>query len=300
VAGATSCERRRRSGGLGLKRSGDPQRARKREFWSLARALTPYVAAEHPDGVFLVPTRAHKKFFIRGEPKDARVLERAVDILRRTGRSPEQSTLVEVGAHIGTTTIPALTRHGFARAVAIEPDPDNLRLLRANVALNGLHDRVTVIDGAVTDTPGRRQFLPGTRRGSPEAYLWTKGELTDARLPGSITLKSFTLDSLCEAGLVDPAAAGLVWLDCQKHEERALRSASIVLEHRVPIVFVLRPGKLERSRPLMRALGKTYESVVELRHPAPRPGVDWSPVFQPIDALVTLSDRKRLTDVLVC
>ena len=46
--------------------------------------LTPYVAAEHPDGVFLVPTRAHKKFFIRGEPKDARVFERAVERKRLT------------------------------------------------------------------------------------------------------------------------------------------------------------------------------------------------------------------------
>jgi FkbM family methyltransferase len=262
--------------------------------------LTPYVAAEHPDGVFLVPTRAHKKFFIRGEPKDARVLERAVDILRRRGCSPEQSTLVEVGAHIGMTSIAALTRHGFARAVAIEPDSDNLRLLRANVALNGLHDRVTVIDGAVADIPGLRQFLPGRRAGPGEAYSWTKGRLTDAPSPGSITLKTFTLDGLCEAGLIDPAATGLVWLDCQKHEEEALRSASILFERRVPIVFVLRPGKLERSRALARALGQAYESVVELRHPAPRPELEWSPVFQPIDALVTLSDRKRLTDVLVC
>jgi FkbM family methyltransferase len=263
-------------------------------------SLTPYLAAEHPDGVFLVPTRAHKKFFIRGEPKDARVLERAVEILRRTGQGPEQSTLVEVGAHIGMTSIAALTRHGFERAVAIEPDPENLRLLRANVALNGLHERVTVIDGAVTDTPGRRQFLPGTRKGPAGTYSWMKGQLTDAPSPGSITLRTFTLDGLCEAGLIDPATTGLVWLDCQKHEERALRSASILFERRVPIVFVLRPGKLERSRPLVRALVRAYESVVELRHPAPRPEVAWNPVFQPIDAIVSLSDRKRLTDVLVC
>jgi hypothetical protein len=44
-------------------------------------------------------------------------------------------TLIDVGANVGVTTLPALRRFGFERAIAIEPSPDNVRLLRAALAL---------------------------------------------------------------------------------------------------------------------------------------------------------------------
>jgi FkbM family methyltransferase len=284
--------------GSSRKRTADPQRTRVNEFWSLARSLTPYVASESEAGVFVVPTRAHPKVFTRSTPKDTIVLGRAVDSLRRCGFVTERSAIVDVGAHIGTTSIAALTRHGFGRAVAIEPDPENLRLLRANIGLNGLHDRVTVVEGAVSDSAGTCQFLPGSREGVDAEFLWMKGRLVEEPVPGAISIETFTLDGLAEGGLIDPKTTGLLWLDCQKHDVKALQSATSFLEQRVPIVFVLRPHQLEEQTPLLDLLESMYECVVDLRR---SPGIGWSAVFRPIDQLVSLPSRKTtLTDVLVC
>ena len=57
--------------------------------------------------------------------------------------------MVDVGANIGPICIPAVTRGYVQQAVAVEPNPDNCRLLRVNVALNGLHNKIAVEECAL-------------------------------------------------------------------------------------------------------------------------------------------------------
>jgi FkbM family methyltransferase len=273
------------------------EKRERREFLLRARSLTPYVAAGYRDLTFLVPTPSDGKLFVNGEASEFRILERAVSILRTAGRLPGSPTIVDVGAHVGTTTIPALAHHGFARAVAIEPDPENVRLLRANLALNGLMDRVTVLEAAASDTAGRRPFLRGAR--DEGAYRWKKGSLTDEPSPSALVVETITLDQLTVDGIVDPATTGLLWLDCQKHEEHVLRSASAFVDHRVPIVFALRPHLLAESSPLVVQLMDAYEQVVHLRRRAAGPESSWIPEIRPIEHLADLCRRRAATDVLV-
>lgn len=61
---------------------------------------------------------------------------------------------VDVGANIGTQTLYALLFGGFERAVCFEPVPENAWLLRLNTFLNGLSDRVTVIEAAAGSEKG--------------------------------------------------------------------------------------------------------------------------------------------------
>lgn len=58
--------------------------------------------------------------------------------------------LLDVGAHIGAWAVAAALDNPDATVVAIEALPENVALIRENVALNGLGDRVTVIEGAAT------------------------------------------------------------------------------------------------------------------------------------------------------
>jgi FkbM family methyltransferase len=269
----------------------------RREFLLRARPLAPYVTAEYRDLLFVEPTLSEAKLFVNGELSEFRMLERAVSILRAAGQLRESSTIVDVGAHVGTTTIPALEHHGFARAVAIEPDPANIRLLRANLVLNGLVDRVDVIAAAASDTSGTAPFLPGSR--DEGAYRWMKGKLTDEPAPGSLIVETVTLDRLAADGRVDPAATGLLWLDCQKHEEAVLQAASSIVERGVPIVLALRPSLLTESSPLVVQLMAAYEQVVHLRRRADGPESEWAPEIRPIGYLVDLSRRRSTTDILV-
>ena len=55
----------------------------------------------------------------------------------------------DCGAHIGPVTIALALDNPDLRVIAVEPVPDNVRLLRENVERNGIGDRVTIIDGAI-------------------------------------------------------------------------------------------------------------------------------------------------------
>jgi FkbM family methyltransferase len=67
-------------------------------------------------------------------------------------------TIFDIGANIGYYALMELGLIGpQGRLVAIEPSPQNVALLRRNLALNG-HDKVPVIESAVSDTAGERLF----------------------------------------------------------------------------------------------------------------------------------------------
>ena len=68
-----------------------------------------------------------------------------------TARGSRGREVLEIGANIGTTTVPLVTVLGAAHGHAFEPIPRNLELLERNVAGNGLGDRVTIHAAAVSD-----------------------------------------------------------------------------------------------------------------------------------------------------
>jgi FkbM family methyltransferase len=273
------------------------ERRRKREFFGLARELTSYVAADRHGLSFLVPTRSDGKIFLKGTRWEFVVLERAVAILRAAGQPVDGSTFVDVGAFVGTTTIPALALHGFGRAVCVEPDRDNLRLLRANLCLNGLDHRATVLAGAASATSGSSLFLPGSRLG--ELVRATKGRLTDEASTGAFRVATLTLDDLVGRGIVDPSKTGLLWLDCQKQELAALGAADRLIDAGVPVVFALRQQQFQESGRTVARLMESYEHVVNLRLGGKRPASAWEGQPVPIERLPELAGRKALTDVLL-
>jgi len=59
----------------------------------------------------------------------------------------DPSVIVDLGSNIGATVIYFALRYPSAKIYAFEPDPDNLKILRANVSAFG--NRVTVIDRAI-------------------------------------------------------------------------------------------------------------------------------------------------------
>ncbi len=63
----------------------------------------------------------------------------------------ERPVVIDCGAHIGTFTLFVKNLNGSARVYAIEPLPQNLRLLKENLQLNAIRD-VTVIEKALHST----------------------------------------------------------------------------------------------------------------------------------------------------
>ena len=192
----------------------------------------PYLVAGHPEH-FVVSTADKvigREVFLRGEFDFAK-LQTALAILGREGH-PAPTHLIDVGANIGTITIPALKRGLIQTATAIEPHPHNLRLLRANIALNGLEDRVTVLAQAVGDRSGVTLHLHESATNSGNHSIGAQG----------IPVSSSKLDDL---DLL--AAHSLLWMDIEGYEGHALKGASRMLAAGIAVVCEFNPKFLEQS-----------------------------------------------------
>jgi FkbM family methyltransferase len=243
-------------------------RARREAFFLDAAALTPYMAVATATGeTFFVSTSdlgIGKRVFVHARRKDMDVLACAMGFLAELGPAmPAEPMLVEVGGNIGTTTVTALRQHAFSSAVVLEPSPQNRRLLRANLVVNDLDDRVRVVPAAASDRKQELEFdvshhNSGTHRVPPPDV----GPLGDAVL----SVQAVTLDSLVDDGVVDPSRVGLVWIDAAGHESNVLAGASKLLERGVSVVTAIKHGWPETVAGVLSTLKAHYTDVAELRY----------------------------------
>ena len=247
--GARELRSRARDVWLSLPRSPDgppPTREARAFFRRGAERYTPILAAETEFGIICFSTRergrkSHRLF--RDLKVDTAVMDAAVAALDTLGRHPARQgrALVDVGAHIGLATIPAIVKHGFERAVAVEAEPDNFRLLRANMALNALDERVATMQVAVSDARGEAPFAVNPKLHGRHSLV-DSWEATDAHSAGSvITVERITLDDLLERLGLSADALGLLKIDTNGHEPQVLRGARSVLESDVPVLAEYAP-----------------------------------------------------------
>ncbi|WP_231136371.1 FkbM family methyltransferase [Acidianus ambivalens] len=85
----------------------------------------------------------------------------------------EGDIVIDAGANIGLFSILASFKvKDKGRVIAIEPEPNNLKILMQNVELNNL-DNVIVIPKALYDKPGRKVSMKSEGVG---AYVFEDGE----------------------------------------------------------------------------------------------------------------------------
>ncbi len=171
-----------------------------------------------------------REVFLHGE-YDFRKLQSALAILKRE-RLPCPAHLIDVGANIGTIVIPALKRGLMQSGTAIEPHPDNLRLLRANLALNDVSHRVDVLAFAVGDKSGNTLNLAESATNSGNHSIGQRG----------IPVTSMRLDDL-----KIPTCDALLWMDIEGYEGHALKGAENLLSTGVFIVCEYNPMYLIQS-----------------------------------------------------
>lgn len=121
---------------------------------------------------------------------------------------------LDVGSNIGSFTVLASGVCG-ATSWAFEPDPDNLAALKRNISLNGLEDRVTVLEVAAGDTDGTVSF---TRGMGTMNRIARSGEAPGRQVPIA------RLDSL-----IGDRRPAMIKMDVEGHEEAVIRGARKVL-----------------------------------------------------------------------
>jgi FkbM family methyltransferase len=271
------------------------QRLRWYVFPILAR-LTPFVGVEHEGVRYVLGTRDRLGVgygtFVSGS-FEKETLRRMLTALERFGITTLRGmTVLEVGANIGTETVSLLSHHGVERVVAFEPDADNARMLRANLALNGLDRRAEVHEIALSDVDATLML-----ERSAENCGDHRIRVVDAHGPdlfnewdrSVVEVFARSIDSLVESGELDLDAVGLVWMDAQGHEGHVLAGAQKLIAARIPVLTEYWPYGLNRAGGLDRfhtAVAEGYGTVIDLRSNHDEP-----PVTLPADRVAELAER---------
>ncbi|MCM3881611.1 MAG: FkbM family methyltransferase [Vicinamibacterales bacterium] len=137
--------------------------------------------------------------------------------------------VIDVGAHIGTFTVPFARAVGpEGRVVSVEPGIDAFDLLLENLALNGVLERVRAECALVCEHPGAYRAAETADHTSATYYVSTEG------VP---SLECLQLDSLA-ANLDSHRPLRLIKIDVEGMELSVLRSAeALITEHR-PVLYV--------------------------------------------------------------
>jgi FkbM family methyltransferase len=272
------------------------QRLRSHVF-PLAARLTPFVGVER-DGVrYVMSTRESGGVgfgtFVTGA-FDEETLRRMLAALgRHRGITTLRGmTVLEVGANIGTETVSLLKRHGVERVIAFEPDAENVRFLRANLALNGVHDRAEIHEMALSDVDATLLLECSTENWGDHRIRVAdpRGpDLRDERGRPTVEVSARRIDSLAQSGALDLNAVDLVWMDAQGHEGHVLAGGRQLASAGIPVLTEYWPYGLSRAGGLDRfhaLVADAYGTVVDLRT-----GFDEPPVTLDAARVADLSDR---------
>ena len=231
-------------------------------------AVSDFLYAERDGGRFLVNARDQyisRDLFVIGDA-DFSKFRVAADLVKR--EFGDIDVLVDVGANIGGICVPAI-RGGFAkRAIAIEPQQTNCRLLRANISINGLYEKIEVFERAAGPRDGDVLSMElavdnwGDHRVSEGSEPGIFGEAERTR----VEVRSIRLDSL-RASTVGERC--FIWMDIQGYEGHALRGAAEWLAHRVPLVVEFWPYGMKRAEsfPALRMALTGYRGFYDLERP---------------------------------
>ncbi|MBZ0232791.1 MAG: FkbM family methyltransferase [Deltaproteobacteria bacterium] len=152
-------------------------------------------------------------------------------------------TFVDLGANLGFfTVLVGRDLSPTGRVHAFEPTPATAALLRENVAANGVSDRVTVVEQAVSDQPGRARFsLYDAAQANQLAVAGTDGS------SGSIEVAVTTLDEYFEA--LGWPRVDVVKMDVEGVETKVLDGMRELIRRQpeLRIIFEYHLGQLDRA-----------------------------------------------------
>ena len=279
------------------------------ELFDLLGRVTPVVAVDSGEARYFVGTRDRglsRAVFAQGSYEQDVMAQTLALAERHVGRDPllEGRIFVDIGANIGTSTVPALTVFGAASAVSIEPDLDNYKLLRCNLIANDVEDRTWTVRAALSDTSGSGVLeLGGESWGDHRVRIRSDvpdGLFRESTRP-TVTVPLTRFDDLVRELPIDLDRVGMVWMDVQGHEGHVLAGASSLLSSDIPVAIEYWPYGLERAGGLdliHDLIAANYSTVVDVRASVDGRGPVELPATD-LDTLAASNQGEVYTDLLL-
>ena len=158
--------------------------------------------------------------------------------------------LVDVGANQGFHSINFVLALGEeSRSVALEPNPDVCSILEKNLSLNGIQNRVTVLQKGLDQEAGKATLMVPMRTGSGGGSL--RNQHQEEELLGEFSVDLVTLDSL-------NLAPSVIKIDVEGNELNVLLGSLETIRTAKPVIVI------ELLRKWMRTFDTHPQQVVDL------------------------------------
>jgi len=157
----------------------------------------------------------------------------------RPAQTIEGGALLDLGANIGLTSLWLWKRFGFSKVIAIEPDDDNLAILRENFRLNGVPG--TVVKGLVG---------PG---GSTALFA-----ANDHAVLGRVGAEGVAVDVVDLSRLLKDERVGLVKIDIEGAEQDLVSGNLGWLDNVQAIIAELHPALIDSEFVISRIVGAGF------------------------------------------
>ena len=236
-------------------------------FFLRSKRHTPVVAVDAGGARYFVSTSDEAVglgIFAHGshEREQLDAVSAVLATWRATAEPLKGKRFLDVGANIGTSVIEAMVSLGCSGGWALEPHPGNFKLLRHNLLENGLEERVTALEMAVSEGDGTATLEVAkvnmgdhrVRVGDASGGRMAEGERETIEVP----MRS--LDSLVADGTMVLDDVALAWVDTQGHEAQVLAGAGCLAGARVPAYIEYWPYALKRAGGLDRLNGIIEEA----------------------------------------
>jgi FkbM family methyltransferase len=160
--------------------------------------------------------------------------------------------MIDIGANVGTTSIPRVLLGDFSYVYAIEPDAANYACLVRNIVSNGVRGFVLPDRVAIGDTIGEM-----TMRSMKSGTHHLVARASDVSEAERVTVPCLTLDAWVDRMTINLSDVAFVKSDTQGWDARVLAGASRVLSHKhIAWQLEFSPAMLERSG---RSMGEVYQ-----------------------------------------
>ena len=185
-----------------------------------------------------------KEIYINGE-FDFKKLYKTLNFLK-SRKNKVIDNLFDIGANIGVICIPAVKRGLVQKAYAVEPETENYKLLKTNIILNDLDNKIIPYNYALSNLDNEiiKMELSNNNFGDHRIRDKVKFNIHGEEKRKIIDVKTKKFDTLFENVLSDK---DLIWIDTQGYEPKVLRGAQSLIYKKIPTVVEFWPYALKRS-----------------------------------------------------